>query len=299
MNYSDSADPTPALPRVFRIGCHLESIATAPATLLYNFRARANAAQRIRWEKVTVNPAMPTELVVTEADQNRFDRLKVYHNQTLVIDYEAEVEVTHQLLNPDHLRKISPAQLGPAELPFLLPSRYCQSDLLGRFAWQKFGQIVAPYDQVLAVTDWIYENIEYLPGSTTSATSAYDTVTQCAGVCRDFAHLGVALCRALTIPARYFTGYAYRLDPPDFHACLEVFIGGRWVLFDPTRLAPRNGLVSIGAGRDAADVSVCTAFGMVQPGAQSIRCEILDGEMDDLSAPNGTPIAVSLESPTS
>jgi len=268
-------------------------------TLLFNFRARTTPLQLTRWEKLAIHPAMPTEIVVTEPEQNRFDRLRIYQNQTLVLDYESEVEVVHQFLNPECLRKISPAHLTAAQLPFLLPSRYCQSDLLGRFAWQKFGHHSDPYDQVSAITDWIHQNIEYVPGATTSATSAYDTVTQCAGVCRDFAHLGIALCRALTIPARYFAGYAYQLNPPDFHACFEAFIGGSWVLFDATRLAPLNGLVSIGAGRDAADVSVCTVFGNARVGRQSVACEVITAPFALLTAEQLAEVAVSLEAQAS
>lgn len=290
MNSAES----PPLTR-FHLSCHLEYEVTAPATLLFNFRTRLTPLQQTLWEKVSINPAMPTEVVVTEPDQNRFDRLRIYQNQTLSIDYESEVEVTHQYLNPDYLRKVSPAHLAAAQLPFLLPSRYCQSDLLGRFAWQKFGNISDPYDQVSAITEWIYTNIEYIPGTTTSATSAYDTVTQCAGVCRDFAHLGIALCRALTIPARYFAGYAYQLEPPDFHACFEAFIGGSWVLFDATRLAPLNGLVSIGVGRDAADVSVCTVFGNARVGNQSVACEVKSEPFAPLTTEQLNTTAVSLD----
>ena len=112
-----------------------------------------------------------------------------------------------------------------------------------------------------AITDWIHDNVEYVRGSTNSETSAYDTVTQRVGVCRDFAHLGIALCRALNIPARYFTGYAYELEPPDIHACFECYIGGTWMVFDATRLAHLNGLVRIAAGRDAADTAVASVFG--------------------------------------
>ena len=123
---------------------------------------------------------------------------------------------------------------------------------------------------MVAITDWIHANVEYLRGSTDSNTSAYDTVTQRTGVCRDFAHLGIALCRALNIPARYFSGYAYQLEPPDFHACFECFIGGSWVVFDATRLAHLNGLVRIGTGRDAADAAVASIFG----GASCTRIEV-------------------------
>jgi transglutaminase-like putative cysteine protease len=92
---------------------------------------------------------------------------------------------------------------------------------------------------------------------------AFDTVTERVGVCRDFAHLGIAFCRALNIPARFAAGYAYQLNPPDFHAYFEAFLGDRWYLFDPTRLVAKDGLIRIGTGRDAADISFATIFGPV------------------------------------
>jgi transglutaminase-like putative cysteine protease len=141
---------------------------------------------------------------------------------------------------------------------------------------------------VVAITDWIYENVEYLSGSTSSQTSAYDTVTERAGVCRDFAHLGIALCRALTIPARYFTGYAYQLNPPDFHACFEAYIGGQWLIFDATRLAPLNGLVKIAAGRDAADASVASIFGSVTSKNVQVACQVLEKGFVPLRVRNQT-----------
>lgn len=132
--------------------------------------------------------------------------------------------------------------------------------------------------------------------NSTSATLAHDTVIQCAGVCRDFVHLGIAICRALTIPARYFTGCAYRLDPPDFRACVEAFIGGHWILFDATRSTLLNGLVRIGLGRDAADVSVCTAFGAVTTARQNVRCELVQrGSFRPLTPHDLNETAISLD----
>jgi transglutaminase-like putative cysteine protease len=97
-------------------------------------------------------------------------------------------------------------------------------------------------------------------------------------VCRDFAHLGISLCRTLNIPARYFTGYAFQLDPPDFHACFEAYVGGRWLIFDATRLSHLNGLVRIANGRDAADAAVACIFGRAQLLAMKIGCELAPGQ---------------------
>ena len=115
--------------------------------------------------------------------------------------------------------------------------------------------------RVTRICNWIYERIEYLSGTSTPTTSAFDTVTELAGVCRDFGHLAIAFCRSLGIPARFVSAYAYGLNPPDFHVYIEAFLGGRWILFDPTRLAPQSSFVRIGHGRDAADTSFATIFG--------------------------------------
>jgi transglutaminase-like putative cysteine protease len=160
--------------------------------------------------------------------------------------------------------------------PYLYPSRYCQSDKLYRLANNLFGHIVNPFEKVITLTNWINKNVQYLSGSTNSQTSAFDTVTEQSGVCRDFAHLGIALCRALTIPARYFTGYAYHLKPADFHACFEAYIGNEWVLFDATRLVPLNGLIKIASGRDAADTAIANIFGNVIFTSMQVSCELAE-----------------------
>lgn len=144
-----------------------------------------------------------------------------------------------------------------------------------KFAYKEFGHHNSVYEKVLAITEWIYSNIYYTSGSTNSQTSAMDTITERVGVCRDFAHLGIALCRALTIPARYFTGYAYQLNPPDFHACMEVYIDGNWIIFDPTKLAPLNGLVKIANGRDAADAAVTSIFGNANGTGVNVDCQVV------------------------
>jgi transglutaminase-like putative cysteine protease len=275
-----------------RITSRLHYLYRSPATLVLNFRASSKGYQTILSESVVFTPATDSELIVTLPEQNRFDRLRNLQGDSLDVSYQAEVEVTHLTLDPESLRAILPSQLDPSVLPFLFPSRYCQSDTLGRFAWQKFGKISSPYDQVQEVTNWISSNVEYLPGSSSSTTSTSEVLTQCAGVCRDFAHLGISLCRALNVPARYFTGYSCQLRPPDFHACFEAFIGGHWILFDATKLVPLDGLIRIGSGRDAADVSVCTSFGIVSPGVYEIEC-LLDPAPAD-APQNGIPAPQAL-----
>lgn len=279
----------------FRVSCRIHYEVRSSSTLLFNIRPRHSRGQKVLAEQLTFSPELKSELVISEPEGNRFDRVQVGNATEISLHYEAEVETKHRFLNADDLRKVPAAQLAPAQLPYLFPSRYCQSDRLARLAWQKFGSVTGAYDQVLKISEWIHDNVEYQPGATTSATSAYDTPTECAGVCRDFAHLGIALCRALTIPARYFTGYAYQLDPPDFHACFEAYIGDCWVLFDATRLASPNGLVRIGSGRDAADVSVCTVFGLARTLEQEVKCEVAGDGFQPLTEDELRQTAISLD----
>ena len=172
------------------------------------------------------------------------------------------MDTTHELLgNPSGLQVPLFENIPAEALVFLYPSRFCQSDLLARLARREFNQNEPGFYRVTRICNWIFDRIEYLSGTTTPTTSAFDTVTQLAGVCRDFAHLAIAFCRSLGIPARFVSAYAYGLNPPDFHAYMEAFLGGRWILFDPTRLSPQSSFVRIGQGRDAADTSFATIFG--------------------------------------
>lgn len=152
---------------------------------------------------------------------------------------------------------------GFAEVLYLRPSRYCPTDRLGGFATAEFGTSGPVTDRVAVIVDWIRRRIEYLPGSGTVRDSAEDTLLTGMGTCRDFAHLGVALCRAVGIPARFSGVYAPGLSPMDFHAVFEILHDGRWYVFDPTGLAPRTAMVRIATGRDAADV----AFASVERGS--------------------------------
>ncbi len=156
-----------------------------------------------------------------------------------------------------------PQEVSPAdELTFLRPSRYCPSDRLGGWASSEFAGL-APRAAVLAVEEWLHTQIAYTPGSTEADDDALHPLLTRTGVCRDFAHLGVSVCRALGIPARYAAVYAPGLDPMDFHAVFEATIDGRWYVFDGTRLAPRQSLVRIATGRDAADTALVTPLGAV------------------------------------
>jgi hypothetical protein len=263
---------------LFEVSGHLEYAIKVPSTLLLNIHAQRNASQSVLKERLVVEPHVKIEEFLSEGGENRSVRLVTGRKKRLSINYEATVECDYELLPARCLDLTPVAELDRKAIPFLYPSRYCQSDRLGQLACDLFGKIERPYEKVVAIANWIYENVEYTLGSTNSETSAVDTVLQRVGVCRDFAHLGITLCRTLNIPARYFTGYAYQLDPPDFHACFEAYVGGRWLIFDATRLSHLNGLVRIANGRDAADAAVACIFGAVQLMSMKIGCELAPGQ---------------------
>ena len=144
---------------------------------------------------------------------------------------------------------------------YLRPSRYAESDRLGAVAAAEFGHLAAPADLVRAVAAWVGTRLSYLPGSSTGTDGAVDTLLAGAGVCRDYAHLVVALLRARDVPARVVAVYAPGLVPMDFHAVAEALVSGRWQVVDATLLAPRQSLVRIATGRDAADTAFLSSYG--------------------------------------
>ena len=171
---------------------------------------------------------------------------------------------------PKVLDEVGHPELPVEVLPFLNPSRYCESDQLGQFAWREFSGVPSGHSRVQAIADWVNENISYISGTTDASSSACDVLIQRTGVCRDFAHVSITLCRALGIPARYVSGYAVGLEPPDFHGFFEAYLHDRWYLFDATKMAPVSGLVRIGVGRDAADTSFAIIVGQAELQSMSV-----------------------------
>jgi transglutaminase-like putative cysteine protease len=282
-------------PMRFSVASTLNYAVAQPSTLILNVHAQRTPSQIVVDEQFTVQPTVKVEELAADVRENRFIRIETGNAKNLTIAYKATVDCEHHLVTADQLNAVPVGKMDPRLIPYLFPSRYCQSDQLGRLAWDKFGKIENPYQKVVAIADWVYRNMDYLPGSTNASTSAYDTVIQRAGVCRDFAHLGIALCRALTIPARYFTAYAFDLQPPDFHAIFEAYIGNRWVLFDATRLVPLNGVVRIGSGRDAADAAVATIFGRVNCTSMSVSCTHADNNYKPLKPKDLKMRGISLD----
>lgn len=262
----------------FRIGCALQYEADAPVPLVFNIEPQSFPGQTLEQEALVISPALPMDRWTMAHSGNRHARVNLPKG-VLRVEYSAIVTLAPMLDDPAAVREIPLSRLPLAALPNLFPSRYCQSDQLERFANSTFGELEPGYGRVNAICNWIYEYVTYEGGVSDAMTSAFDTVTQRAGVCRDFAHLGISLCRALGIPARYVSAYAFRLHPPDFHAVFEAYLEGPgglgWYVFDPTRKADPAGLVRIGIGRDAAEVAFCTAFGAMKSEKPEVWIEAL------------------------
>jgi transglutaminase-like putative cysteine protease len=185
----------------------------------------------------------------------------------LTLRYRATLDIEHHVAQPDSVPETPVAQLPPEALPYIYPSRYCQSDCVTALANELFGQMPQGYRRVQAIQQWVNNQVTFESNTSNSMTSALETLTHRKGVCRDFAHLMIAMCRALNIPARFTTAIDYGADPAlgptDFHAYVEAYIGHRWYIFDPSGTAIPMGFVRIGTGRDAADASFATIFGSV------------------------------------
>lgn len=263
----------------FAIDLHYEL--TYPGTdFVFNIHAATTHAQTIVSEQLHVSQQVLTTTANDPARSARYLRLTGAPGP-LHVTYQATVDIEHHVGNPDQIAETQVAQLPLAVLNYIYPSRYCQSDRLGVLAMREFGLLPKGYRRVEAIQNWVRRNVTFKSNTSNSATSALDTLTDGVGVCRDFAHLMIALCRALSIPARFTTGIDYGADPllgpTDFHAYVEVFLDGRWYIFDPSGTAIPMGFVRLGTGRDAADVSYATIFGsVISPPPQISVCAITE-----------------------
>ena len=246
---------------IFDVSAELTYTVLSPSTLILNIQPFKSPGQYVIEEHFSCSSNVKMYEWVAPIAEKRFRVLEIIKEEELTFTYKGKIETQLRTIDAAQLDDVPISLMPVSVLPYLNPSRYCQSDKLYKFAADKFATIENTYEKVIAVRDWIFNNVAYSAGHTTPQTSAFDTVTELIGVCRDFAHLGIAICRALTIPARYYTGYAYQLQPPDFHACFEVYLGGHWLIVDATKLVPVNGLVKIATGFDATDTALASSFG--------------------------------------
>jgi transglutaminase-like putative cysteine protease len=248
------------------------------ADFVFNIHGAHTRSQTIQSESLDISQVLIPQVFTDPVTHNRYLRMSAFAG-VLQVNYQAVVDLHHHFAQPDEVAEIPVSRLPPEVLSYIYPSRYCQSDRLGALAMAEFGKLPRGYGRVLAIQEWVRSQVSFKQNTTNSNTSAIDTLTDRVGVCRDFAHLMIALCRALSIPARFATGIDYGADPilgpTDFHAYVEVFLGNRWYMFDPSGTAIPMGFVRFGTGRDAADVSFATIFGPVMTQAPCIEVAAL------------------------
>ncbi|VVT26954.1 transglutaminase family protein [Rhizobium sp. EC-SD404] len=263
----------------FILGCDLSYEIQSEAVFIFNFEVARLARHLDVSETLTISAGDNRRTYTDPTSLNRFLSITAQPGP-LNVRYRAEVTLDAYSADPASIEETPLADLPLEIMPFLLPTRFVSSDRLAAFANREFGHMMRGHSLVTAICNWIYENIDYERGSSDSQTTADESLILRAGVCRDFAHLGIAFCRALNIPARFVSCYAHGLHPSDFHAVFEAYLDGRWWLFDATRQAHLDGLVRIGVGRDAAEVAFATPFGEVEPGPVTIMIERTDGIAD-------------------
>ena len=244
------------------------------ADFVFNIHPAQTPWQTLSNEQLALSQAVLPEIRTERVTGNRYLRLHA-NPGALTVSYSATVDLDQHRAGPATLAEVPVRQLPLDVMTYLYPSRYCQSDRLMKFAINEFGHLWQGHSRVQAIQDWVQKHVTFTSNTSNSNTSAVDTLIEQVGVCRDFAHLMIALCRAVNIPARMATGTDYGADPalgpPDFHAYVEVYLSDRWYMFDPSGTAIPMGFIRIGTGRDAADVAFATIFGNVQSQAPSIR----------------------------
>lgn len=240
--------------------CRLVFNIEIPTPFILMLRPRSGDHQWVSRDEYKITPSVPV-VEFTDNYGNLCQRLTAPSGD-FSIHTSAVVDVAEFVDEGPGDCFVEVQDLPDNVLNFLLPSRYCESDRFGVMATEITANKTLGYDQVVAIEDWLRGNISYDPGTSNVPVSAVEVNLKQSGVCRDLAHLGIALCRSLCIPARMVVGYLHGLKPMDMHAWFEAFVGGRWYTFDATQKSgPKGGYVAIGYGQDAADVAVFNQFG--------------------------------------
>ena len=251
--------------------CHISFTSNAPIPAVMMLRPRSGYAQWITREEYVFEPHAPVveytdkfgnlcqRVLIPKGKFNVFCSCRAYTADTIDVEPGAPFVPVHEL--PE------------SSLEFLLPSRYCESDLLNDLASSIVGQKSPGYPQIAAIEQWLRDEMKYVHGASNAKTSAVETAKSRTGVCRDYAHLGIALTRSLNIPARMVVGYLYQLEPMDLHAWFEAFVGGRWFTFDGVQKEARGNRIMIGYGRDAADVALTSNYGALELTTMKVTVE--------------------------
>ncbi|MDP2015410.1 transglutaminase family protein [Hydrogenophaga sp.] len=269
------------------------------ADFIFNVQAAHTPHQTVVWEELQVSQPVPLVMHTDAATRTRTLRLTASPGQ-LQLRYRATLDIVHHVAQPDSVFETPISQLPAEVLTYIYPSRYCQSDCVTAMANTLFGHLPQGYRRVQAIQHWVQSQVTFESNTSNSMTSALDTLNDHKGVCRDFAHLMITLCRALNIPARFTTAIDFGADPAlgptDFHAYVEAYIGHRWYIFDPSGTAIPMGFVRIGTGRDAADASFATIFGNVVTHAPRIDISAQTSARHGWLMPVRRPEALSTDS---
>ena len=242
-----------------KAACTITVTAASDCPMIAMLRPRSGQTQWLISDRYELQPAVPVSEFVDNYG-NLCQRLIVPQGQ-MRIAVEVTMEVATQIAVAPDAPHTPMTELPDNVLPYLLQSRYCPSDKMQEKALAVVGTARPGYAQAEKIRAWIHRHLQYRYGVSSSTTDALDTLQQGAGVCRDFAHVGIALCRSLQIPARMVVGYLHGLKPMDQHAWFEAFVGGRWYTFDATQHAPRGGRIVLAYGHDAADVAFISDYG--------------------------------------
>lgn len=268
----------------------------AMADFLFNIEAARTAHQFVVQERLDLPPAVEVARYADPVLGNRMFRVRVPRGP-FVVEYEAIVDIDHRLDDGTLLSEVPVAELPFEVWQYLRPSRYCESDRLMEFAMREFGNMPRGYARVYAIREWVRHHVRFLSRSTNERTSAVNTIVERTGVCRDFAHLMIALCRAMSIPARMSSTLDYGADPaigpPDFHAVVEAYLSHRWYLLDPSGVSIPTGLLRIGTGRDAADIPFAAIFGQVESARPLVQIGAVTDAAAGIDMPVFTPKAIS------
>jgi transglutaminase-like putative cysteine protease len=229
--------------------------------VLLQVEAAKMADQRLISNHLTVTS--PERLRAVEGEESIGQRTWAVGLGQFRVEYRARVEIDRVPVDLTNLQANDPRALPALVVPYLLPSRYCESDKFEAFVTREFSR-QSGGQKIIAMLDWMTTNIDYVSGSSTGGTTAAGTFVQRQGVCRDFAHLLASMSRAAMIPARLVAAYAPDVTPPDFHAVVEIWLDGSWHLVDATGMAQADEIVRIGVGRDATDIAFMTVFGSAQ-----------------------------------
>lgn len=265
---------------------------------IFNIHAAHTERQQVLEESLALSQNVPFRVETDPTNHNRYLRVSALPGP-LRVSYSATVDLRHHVAQPNLIAEVPVARLPLPVLSYIYPSRYCQSDRLLKLATREFGQRWQGYGRVQAIRDWVLQRTVFTQNTSNSNTSAIDTLIEGVGVCRDFAHLMIALCRAVNLPARFATGIDYGADPAlgptDFHAYVEVYLDDRWYMFDPSGTAIPMGFVRFGTGRDAADVAFATIFGPVRSQAPRITVQAVPGADGQLRMPYHCTEALSTD----